>query len=480
MMNARETSFLDKLSADHASVMSNRAGAAWRGVRSGRDVERRVLFISYAFPPTGGGGVQRAVKFAKYLSCYGWRPTILTVANPSVPIQDHDLAGDLDPRTKIVRARTWEPGYGVKKQLTRTGRRRRASIRTLLRKLGMKLLQPDPQVLWNPSAFREAVCALRTQSHDAVFVTGPPFSSFLLGCKLKKRFGIPLVLDFRDEWMLVSQYLENYQLRGLAYQRQLAMMRKALQAANAVVATTQASAAKLASFCREAKSTATVSCIYNGFDPDDLSDLFSSHSASPKLRIVYTGTLWQLTDISPFVSALESLARTAADRAARVELTVAGRRTSEQDAVLERLSGTGVSVVRCDYVPHSQSLRLASAADLLLLLLADQPGAERVVPAKLFEYLALQKPILAISPEGETNELLRTHGQSHVFQPAEVERVARWLETQLDDRKEPGRSRGVASGTPVAPSLLARFSRPSLAGELADVLHRCVAAGEPG
>ena len=95
-----ETSSTDKLSADFALVMSDRATAGCHDVCSRRDVERRVLFISYAFPPTGGGGVQRAVKFAKYLSSYGWRPTILTVANPSVPVQDHDLAGDLDPRNE--------------------------------------------------------------------------------------------------------------------------------------------------------------------------------------------------------------------------------------------------------------------------------------------------------------------------------------------------------------------------------------------
>ena len=95
----------------------------------------------------------------------------------------------------------------------------------------MQVLQPDPQILWNPSAFRAAAQTLRTQTHDAILVTGPPFSSFLLGCKLKHHFGIPLVLDFRDEWMLVAQHLENYQLSGFAYRWQQAMMRRVLRAA---------------------------------------------------------------------------------------------------------------------------------------------------------------------------------------------------------------------------------------------------------
>lgn len=473
MIHASGTSSVAGSATDFDVFRSDSVSADTHATRSSDSAERRVLLISYAFPPTGGGGVQRAVKFAKYLPSCGWRPTILTVANPSVPVQDHDLAGELDPGTKIVRTRTWEPGYGVKTVLTEAGRGGQA-VRRLLRQLSMHLLQPDPQVLWNPSAYREAVRILRTQSHDAIVVTGPPFSSFLLGCKLKKRFGIPLVLDFRDEWMLVGKYLENHQLSGLVYRRQHAMMQRALKAANAVVATTKASAAELASQCRKANSEATVSCIYNGFDPDDLSQLSETRVASSKLRIVYTGTLWKLTDISPLVLALESLARISTDLASRVELIVAGRRTPPQDAVLERLSGTGVTVVRHDYLPHGESLKLAATADQLLLLLANEPGAERVVPAKLFEYIALQKPIFAINPDGETNELLRSYRQVNRFHPAEIERIACWLETQLARSSRRKSSLPLTSRIHVPANSLAQFSRPSLTRELADVLQRCV------
>ncbi len=442
--------------------------------------ERRVLFISYAFPPTGGGGVQRAVKFAKYLPSHQWQPTILTVANPSVPVQDQDLARDIDPSITIVRARTWEPGYGVKKQLTTSGDRRWTPVRNVVRSLAMQVLQPDPQILWNRAAFRAAAQTLQDQRHDAICVTGPPFSSFLLGCKLKQRFGLPLVLDFRDEWMLVGQYMENHQLSGLAYRRQWAMMRKTLKAADAVVTTTQASAAELAAHCQQAHSAATVSCIYNGYDPADFCELKSDPSPSAKLRIVYTGTLWKLTDILPLVSAIESLAGTSAARDAKgrlanIELIVAGRCTPAQSSILDRLSGTGVSLIRHDYLPHNESLRLAATADHLLLLLADQPGAERVVPAKLFEYLALQRPILAITPRGETHDLLAPHQQTKVFRPAEVKNIARWLDGQIDDRSRQIRSPGATSIAVPQTESLSRFSRPSQARELAAVLERCPA-----
>lgn len=436
---------------------------------------RRVLFISYPFPPTGGGGVQRAVKFAKYLPRCGWHPTILTVANPSVPVKDSDLANDLCPDMPVVRAKTWEPDYTLKRRLAHNKTERRASVRRWIRWLSMQVLQPDPQILWNPSALHEATRTLRQQTHDAILVTGPPFSSFLLGYKLKKRFGLPLILDFRDEWMLVTRHMENYQLSGLSMRMQRAMMRKVLRFADAVIATTQASAGELARQCRDARSQAAVVAIYNGYDPADLEDLDAEPSDRTRFRIVYTGTLWKLTNIAPFARTLQSLAHTSPDRLAHVELITAGRRTSGQDKILDELRGTGVTLVSHDYLPHRRSLELAASADLLLLLLDDQRGADRVVPAKLFEYLAIGKPILAMCPFGEASRLLDRFGRGATFRPGEIELAVQWLKARLDDFSAHGRP-GLA---PVPSSKsspgLEQFSRPSLTRDLSKLLCDCTA-----
>lgn len=468
--------------------------------------ERRVLFISYAFPPTGGGGVQRSVKFAKYLPEFGWRATVLTSGNPSVPLRDADLQGELDPSTTILRARTLEPPYAVKQALTDSGERRlAASARGLLRRLGMRLLQPDPQVLWNPGAMWLARNALRKTEHDAIYATGPPFSSFLLGRALKKRFHLPLVLDFRDEWLLSSQYLENYQLGKLARRRQRAMMNKCLQAADAVIATTKASADELARYCHQAGSRTTVACIHNGYDPADLAGMqsgsaesaglclkkpldltvstpkpgerrpeaslrgrFREFEAKPVWRIAYTGTLWTLTDVAPIVSALKRVSSLSPEAASRIEFALAGRRTPEQDRELRRLGSTPVSVKRHGYLAHRRSLEFAASAQALLLLLADLPGAERVVPAKLFEYLALEKPILAICPPGETAQLLQQHGHASVFRPEETEKIAAWLMAHVEQRAD--RSSREEESPERSGSAIDRFSRQALTGELAGLL----------
>jgi glycosyltransferase involved in cell wall biosynthesis len=430
--------------------------------------KKRLLFISYAFPPTGGGGVQRSAKFTKYLPEYGWQSTVLTAANPSVPVQDQDLQDDLNRSTKILRARTLEPSYAMKKSLVDSGQRRSGpSIRSLLRRVAMQVLQPDPQVLWNPAAMRMARQTLLQTPHDAIYATGPPFSSFLLGRALKRRFGLPLILDFRDEWLLVSQYLESYQIGPLAYHRQRRMMTRVLKAADAVVATTRASATEIENHCRDHGISPPVTCIYNGYDEDDVANIGPPSTDSQRFRIVYTGTLWKLTDVSPLVSALEHLSSIAPSAARQIECVLAGRRTSEQDVHLQRLRATPVNVEQHDYLPHRSALSLAASAQALVMLLADQPGAERVVPAKLFEYLALQKPILAICPHGETANLLRQHGHLNVFMPSETEKIASWLKNQIAVRAG-GPMSSLDSGE--RSTDLQRFSRRSLTGELAAVL----------
>lgn len=440
---------------------------------------RRLLFISYAFPPTGGGGVQRSVKFTKFLPDQGWLSTILTVENPSVPVQDSDFAMDLDPRNTIVSARTWEPSYQVKSSLTDQGRHG-LGIRKALRNVAKQLLQPDPQVLWNFNAYHQATRALQTTKHDAILVTGPPFSSFLLGCKLKNKFKLPLILDFRDEWLLVGKYMENHRLSGRSLRKQQRMLHQSLRMADAVVATTEASAEELTATCRELGSTAKVTCIYNGYDPADCRVLSKTSPSHARCNITYTGTLWQLTDIGPFLAALQQCEWESTDA---IDLAIAGRRTPQQDALLADLKVPQVKLTCHDYVPHQQSLLLAGQSDILLLLLADQPGAERVVPAKLFEYLALGRKILAIVPAGETQEICRRFPQVQVFSPSDTLGIARWITHQCrtcstrEAARPPNPSEQSRAETEAQ---LAEFSRENLTRSLANILGQSVSnVGRP-
>ncbi len=431
---------------------------------------RQFLMISYAFPPVGGAGVQRSVKFVKYIRKYGWQPTVLTVLNPSVPVLDQDLSRDVPADVSVFHARTLEPSYSFKRNLIHTPNATPSRLKTLLRGWASRWLQPDAQVLWNRNAYGTACKVLKQRTFSAIYVSGPPFSSFLLGCQLKKQFGIPLVLDFRDEWSISARYLENRSQQRSSHRGQTQMFESTLRQADAIVATTLASADELTSCCKRVGSSAFVRCIYNGFDPDDLLHLKNEPIKTKAFRLVYTGTLWKLTDIEPLVRAVQKLSMRSPHDANKLELHFVGRRTGEQEAILDKLASTPVQLHRHDYLSHQQSLQFACEADGLLLTLADQPGAERVVPGKLFEYLALKRPILSLVPEGEAWRLLAEEPLATNIHPSQIDAIEAWLRQAIHAKAN--------SDSPVMPlpnpdlSSLNWCSRSTLAGALAAILER--------
>lgn len=440
---------------------------------------KRLLLISYAFPPVGGAGVQRPLKFAKYLPTYGWMPTVLTVANPSVPVLDAKLLQEVDANVTVLRARTLEPAYGAKRFVTANAKGGQRSwkgwVKHRLRSLANQLLQPDPQILWNANAYRKGLNHLRKIPHQAILVSGPPFSSFLLGVQLKRALNLPLVLDFRDEWSLASQYLENH--RGdTGASRQQRYLEEVLRHADAIIATTQASARELTRCCQRLGRQLTAQTIYNGYDPDDFSKLDLSHTPSTlpsnlletdpprRLQLMHCGTLWRLTNVAPLLDALRVLERREPSVVPQLELTICGRRTPEQSDLIKQFSeSTSILHHVYDYLPHREALRRLSQADIVCMLLSDEPGAERVVPGKLFECLALQKPILAIAPPGEATDLVNAEkGLPHgCFQPSQTEAMADWILQRL------GHPEDHSSST--SPEL-AWCSRPVLTSKLASLL----------
>jgi glycosyltransferase involved in cell wall biosynthesis len=425
-----------------------------------------VLFVTYPFPPVGGAGVQRVTKFLKYLPQVGWVGSVLTVANPSVPVFDVSLAADVPPGTRVVRAPTWEPKYAVKKMLSagdesQQGRGR--GLRTLAREMAKLVLHPDPQILWAPGAIRHGRKLLAEVPHAAIVASGPPFSCFVIGAALAREANLPLVLDFRDEWDLWSRYEENRTLGRMARGIHRRIQHHVVRAADAIVATTVASARALEDVKARAHSHARVTHIYNGFDPDDFAGVPGAPPpASEPYRLVYMGTLWRMTSIVPVVAALRRLAADDPGRASRLELVVAGRRTSEQDAVLATLENGPVRLVRHPYLDHERVLDLLGHASCLLVLLSDLPGAERIMPAKVFEYLAARRPILTVAPRGEVWDLLAGIPQASCFEPGDLDRITAFLSSALagHDAGRPPQSAGDA----------AAYSRVNQARELASLL----------
>jgi glycosyltransferase involved in cell wall biosynthesis len=427
-------------------------------------------------------GVQRVTKFVKYLPRFGWQVTVLTVKNPSVPILDESLLRDIPAQTVLARAKTWEPGYALKSLVAaandssaRTLRSLvRSSVKSVVRRMANGVLQPDPQVLWAPHAIRMGRELLQRQHYDAILASGPPFSTFLVGRSLSAQCQVPLAVDYRDEWDLANEYMENRKFGRLASWIQRHQQKRVLRSASAVIATTRASTARLESAIARAGSRARASCIYNGFDPDDFSAATratSERQTDGPLRIVYVGTLWKLTSMAPFGAALRLLSSRVPDLARRLKLVVAGRRTPEEQQELASIQAATGCVEELAYVEHHDAVALMHTADILLANLADLPGTERVLPAKAFEYLAVRRPMLAVTPRGELWDLLQQHPGTALFNPANTAGIAEFLEFSLEN--------GVGSELRM-PAELDGLDRISQCRQLVDVLDRVIQTRQRG
>ncbi len=475
---------------------------------------QRVLIVTYNFPPVGGAGVQRVTKFVKYLPQFGWDATVLTTENPSVPVYDESLLADIPPQTMVVKARTLEPGYALKRIVSASSSRIRSvsegslvtrsvsegerptmpagdspsltrrgstAAKRVLRGIANLLLQPDPQVLWNSQAIEAGLKVLGQRKHDAIFVTAPPFSSFLVGAELARRTGLPLVLDYRDEWSISNSYLENKRLGWLSRTWQQHQQCLCVRAASALVATTRHSAESLQRVASASESRPLVTHIYNGFDAADFHDgttplpdaTFEAVSdPTQPYKLAYIGTLWNLTSVEPVVRAVRQLAERSPDLASRLELHFVGRRTPAQDEWLDQLGSLPCRVVRQPYLNHDEALALMRTADGLCLLLSDLPEAGRVVPAKMFEYLAVRRPIFAIVPPGEVSSLLHDCPFAFVHSPSDVAGLAQRLGDEIERH-----SLGVSLPTGLWDS--SPFERRRQTEQLAELLGRVSEVGQP-
>jgi hypothetical protein len=454
---------------------------------------KRVLVVAYVFPPSGGAGVQRITKFVRYLPELGWDCSVLTVANPSVPVQDSSLLEEIPEDIVIRRAKTLEPGYKFKNSVsaaTFSGNNRsslknavKSVVKRAIRSAGNAVLHPDAQVLWYLDAVKQGKRLLKDMHHDAILVTAPPFSAFLVGKALSKFSGLPLILDYRDEWGISNRYQENRQRNPIANWIQRRQQRSVLRTARSVIATTKRSDESLRELVNESRSHATVSCIYNGYDQNDIDKTKESstenlnasnelkHAEDRKFRLAYVGTLWNLTSIEPVVAAIQAIASTDADLVSRLELVIAGRRTGEQDAVLDRLNELPCVVKREGYVPHKRAIEIMNSADSLSLLLSDVEEAGRVMPAKTFEYMALRKPILNVSPEGEITEVIRDCPFAESFVPSDVSGIANYLRAGLRGELASTTTSTDDGWTP------SQYERKSLCKQLSNVLdYACSAA----
>jgi glycosyltransferase involved in cell wall biosynthesis len=412
----------------------------------------RLLLVTLYFPPAGGAGVQRPLKFASHLPALGIETHVLAPDDPKWVHVDTEL--QLPTQAWVHRARYVGPsGRRIADEL-----HGRSGVDLALRRastLGRRVLVPDENVTWNATAIPKAISIVRSEGIDAVLTTSPPGSVHLIGAAVKAATGVKWVADLRDS-LVLHPHRAAEGVAAVAKQKTRAAVARLVAAkADAIVTAAESISVET----RGLEPRGRVVTIANGCDFDDFAGL--EYARGERFRLTHTGSFFGKRDPKPF---LQALAGSGLDD---VTVRFVGDFRPGDREFMESL-GLADRVELVDYVPRRRSLSLQRDSDALLLLIPDAGGLGRgVLSGKVFEYLAAERPILAaVPPDGAAATLIRDTGAGVVAAPDDVAALrdalvdlhVRWRDGKLD-------------GTPLSPEWRDRLSRGRRVEELADVLR---------
>ncbi len=424
---------------------------------------RRVLIVSFYFPPAGGGGVQRVLKLCKHLPEAGWDVEVLAPDDPRWVAVDPGLAAEIPPGTVVHRARYRGPSQerAPEERLRSARGARRLATRAAL--FGRKLLVPDPSVPWLPDAARAGRRIVRERGIDAGLTTSPPMSAHLVGSAIARRAGVPWVADFRDSWLANPH--RRYDRRSVRAKRRLLerIARRALGRVSGISAVTEVIAEEARAL---APGGTPVRVISNGCDFDDFEGL--RYEPGEKLRILHAGYFFGARTPRPFLQALTRLFDRRPELRGAVEVRFIGGFREADRAWAEEL-GLGEALAVDGFVPHDGALRAMKEADALLLLIPNAGGlGTTVLSGKLFEYLAAERPVLGlVPPEGAAAALLRETGLAWIADPDDLDRI----EGVLEEAYEAWAGGALRNGRVLPHELRERLDRRARAAELAALLE---------
>ena len=442
---------------------------------------KRVLIISYYWPPTGGSGVQRWVKFAKYLPSEGWQPVIYTPENPEQLAVDESLAAEVPEDAEIVKTRIIEPYELYKRVLRRSGHSKEAvevnpvnaQNKSLLQKAAMwirgNLFRPDPRCLWIGPSVRFLKKYLAEHPVDLIVSTGPPQSMHMIGLRLSRETGIPWIADFRDPWTKIF-YFKHLSMTSATEKWHRKMEKKVLDKASAVVAVSPLVQQEF-----QEMTDTPVELITNGFDECDFSSEQCTEAyggASEEFIITHTGLF--AADGNPTVlwDVLAEKCRTDEIFKKLLRIKLIGK---TDDQILKALTDRGLedSMINMGYQPHSVAVEQQRQASLLILPLRKEPEYKAVLPGKLFEYLASQRPILGIGqPDGAMAMIVNETRTGTIIDWEDRKGLTQYIE-QCWERHLEGRLSTEGAD-------LSRFTRRSLTRRMAGLFDKVVIPDQVG
>ena len=431
---------------------------------------KKVLVITYYWPPSGGAGVQRMLKFVKYMPGFNVEPFVLTIHEDKAfyPIKDASLLKDIHPDLKIVKTKNTEilkffSSLLPKKEIPHSGfanHNKNTFASKVLRFLRGNLLIPDARKSWVNSAFKEACKLIEQEKIDTIIISTPPHSSQIVGLKLKKKYpNLKWIADLRDPWTDIYYYKDLLHT-SLAKKIDLKYERDVVQQSNSILVVSKGIKEMFAD-----KYTGIENKIYvipNGFDEDDFK--VESYPPTNEFLISHTGTIAESYNPKIFFSALEKIVAANKEKC-KIRVLFIGKNSPDFKA-LGKTYHVSNYIEYKDYVPHQEVITYLKNTTCLLLIIAETANQKGLLSGKLFEYLAAKKPIIAIGPKaGDAEEILSLSEAGKMFSRDEETQLVSYIEAKIEDwLKNPNLD--------LTHNKIDLYSRKNLTKQLCDIIKK--------
>jgi len=427
---------------------------------------KKVLIVTYYWIPSGGAGVQRWVKFTKYLREFGWEPIIYTPENPEFPSIDHSFEKDIPSDIKVIKTPIWEP-YDIYRSLTgQKGKSINAGFISEDKKQGWKdklsiwirgnFLIPDPRRFWIKPSINYLKKYISENPVDAIISTGPPHSMHLIALGVKKQFpGLPWIADFRDPWTNIDFYNE-LNLSYISDEIHHKLEKDVVKNTDCLVTVSQGWMDGFITMNPKRNKVIT-----NGFDTADIQ--VGETQLDSKFSISHIGTLNAARNPKALWEVLGELCVENKEFSNDLEIKLIGK---VDFSVMEDLRQNNLipQLNKIDYLPHSEAIAKQQNSQLLLLLINRSQNANGILTGKFYEYMAAKRPILAIGPtDGDASLVLNETGAGKIVDFDDKANTKRIVLEYYNLYK--------TNSLQVNTDSVERFSRRSLTGELAILLN---------
>lgn len=418
------------------------------------------MIVTYYWPPSGGSGVQRWLKFTRYLEEMGWHAVVVTPENPQFDTRDASLLQEVHPNTEVLHIPIWEPYHLVDRLKGNTRVHQGSTSKSTsswMKTIRGNVTLPDPRIFWKKPVLRFLKEYLKTRHIDAIITTGPPHSMHLIGRKVHRKYKTPWIADFRDPWSTWDM-LDEFNTSSFARSVHQRMEASVVKEAESVVTVSPTWAREL-----QERYKKTIRVITNGYDPEDFPQ--EQKPVLNKFRWMHFGLINEFRHAPTLWQAFAELLQEIPEMKQDLEISLYGVMDDQLQGYFANDCPVREYLNIHKPISHEEVLRKYYEAFTLLLFMNRSENATGHIPGKVFEYLATGTPILAVgNTKGDTASILTECKAGNTFEWSDLQGMKaqiRELYTQFKTGKQNHERAAVAQ----------TYSRPQLTAQLVELLN---------